>query len=316
MDNAAVYACDLHTHTNRSDGFDSYETLIDNAAKRGLKVLAITDHDVVPKSRIDVEGSAVSVAEYGALKGVRVIPGIEFSCNTEVEDVHILGLCCDFAHPGFHAQEEMTKQSKIAGYGALCERLTACGMPISLEEVVKAHEAVTRIADIQKKHIFELMAKKGYAGDWGEAKRVVQGDPRFQVKRAKPAAEDVIRLIKASGGTAVLAHPYLIEEPVRWKGGALSRAEYIDILIEAGLDGIEGAYTYDKTTYGGAKSAEEIEREIRAAYSNRVAFISGGSDYHNDAAKGVRPEKCRNLGEKGIRMEDFLKSPLGKALRL
>ena len=154
------------------------------------------------------------------------------------------------------------------------------------------------------------MADKGYVSDWSQAKLMVKKTPEFQVKRRKPDAEDMIRLIKESGGIAVLAHPYLIEEPVVWKGSKISREKYINILIEAGLDGIEGAYPYHKTSYGGTMTSEEIEQEVREKYADKVAFISGGSDYHDDRAKGTTEEKCRELGEKGITWADFQKTPL------
>ena len=40
------YECDLHCHTTRSDGSDTPQELILNAEKAGVKVLAVTDHDV------------------------------------------------------------------------------------------------------------------------------------------------------------------------------------------------------------------------------------------------------------------------------
>lgn len=315
MNACDFYECDLHTHTKRSDGYDSYEELIDHAVRRGLKVIAITDHDVIPQTELMAEGRRISLKAFGQQKGIRIIPGIEFSCNTEVEDVHVLGLNCDFSHPGFQAEQDRTRQSKITGYKMLCDKLTQIGMSLTLEKVLAAQPAVTNAAEIQKKHIFEYMAKKGYAKDWSEAKQLVKRDGRLQVKRPKPEAQDMIRLIKESGGVAVLAHPYLIEEPVLWKSGMLSREQYIDILIEAGLDGIEGAYTYHKTSYSGTMRPEEIERQIRDRYVGRLAFISGGSDYHNDAAKGMPTEKCRRLGEKGISFADFLSSPLGSMVK-
>lgn len=46
------YECDLHCHTTRSDGA-GYTVRVDlNAKKAGVKVLAITDHDVCPPERI------------------------------------------------------------------------------------------------------------------------------------------------------------------------------------------------------------------------------------------------------------------------
>ena len=42
----ANYECDLHGHTNRSDGNDSPVEYIRHAVHRGVKILAITDHDL------------------------------------------------------------------------------------------------------------------------------------------------------------------------------------------------------------------------------------------------------------------------------
>lgn len=306
----APYECDLHTHTNRSDGADTYEELIDHAVERGLKVLAITDHDITPLAVVETKDGAVPLKEYGRARGISIIPGIEFSCNTEVEDVHVVGLGCDFSHPGFAEQEQKIVESKVKGYNLLCEKLTEQGMPVSIEEICTYKGRDIRPEEVQKKMIFEYMADKGYAEDWSKAKLMVKNTPSLQIKREKPNAEDMICLIKESGGIAVLAHPYLIEEPVSWANGKGSRAEYIDRLIEAGLDGIEGAYPYNKTSYGGTMTPEQIEEEIREQYTDRVRFISGGSDYHNDRKKGTAEAKCRDLGEKGLPYDDFMKTPL------
>ena len=307
---SAPYECDLHTHTNRSDGADTYEELIDHAVDRGLKVIAITDHDVRPLANLNTDQGEIPVQEYGEKKGIKIIPGIEFSCNTEVEDVHILGLGCDFSDSGFAQQEDKIVESKVESYSVLCDRLTELGMPVSLDLVRRHRGREIEESEIQKKMIFEYMADMGYAPDWSQAKRMVKTTPELQIKRRKPEAEDMIRLIKKSGGIAVLAHPYLIEEPVIWKGQKISRDQYIEILVEAGLDGIEGPYTYHKTSYGGVMTPEQIEKDIRDKYTDRVAFISGGSDYHDDRIKGAAEEKCRELGEKGISYEDFSKTPL------
>ncbi|MBC7343999.1 MAG: PHP domain-containing protein, partial [Clostridia bacterium] len=40
-------------------------------------------------------------------------------------------------------------------------------------------------------------------------------------------------------------------------------------------------------------------------YAGRVKFFTGGSDYHNDAKKGVKD--ARYLGERGISYDHFLK---------
>ena len=75
----AAYSCDLHTHTNHSDGRKTPKEVIDEAAEVGLKVLAITDHDVIPPEFIDTEDGPVSVTEYARKKGIICIQGIEIS---------------------------------------------------------------------------------------------------------------------------------------------------------------------------------------------------------------------------------------------
>ena len=53
----ANYECDLRGHTNRSDGNDSPVEYIRHAVHRGVKILAITDHDIVPPEMIELGGA-------------------------------------------------------------------------------------------------------------------------------------------------------------------------------------------------------------------------------------------------------------------
>ena len=141
------------------------------------------------------------------------------------------------------------------------------------------------------------MAEKGYAASWEAAKIMVQSDPELNVRREKIDPLHAIRLIHDCGGLAVLAHPYLIADAVESpEVGKMSRAEYIERLIAHGLDGIEARYTYNKTSYQGEQTVEEIEREVRERYGNRLS-ISGGSDYHGSKKGTIDP---REIGEAGI----------------
>ena len=58
-----------------------------------------------------------------AEKGIELLPGIEFSCDTNVEDVHIVGLFCDFSHPGFAVQQSLMRQSKLNAFTQLASLL-------------------------------------------------------------------------------------------------------------------------------------------------------------------------------------------------
>lgn len=95
-----------------------------------------------------------------------------------------------------------------------------------------------------------------------------------------------------------MAHPYLVEEPVWYNGDKVTREAYIGKLIECGLDGIEVRYTYDKTSYRGRMTKDEIADDVIRLYGNRVAILSGGSDYHGESREQVG--NPRKLGEEGV----------------
>lgn len=304
----AVYPVDLHTHTNRSDGTDTPAELIQHGAAAGLKILAMTDHDITPPKRIQIPGqdTPLSPEAYAKTLGLTLIPGTEISCETELEDVHLVCLGCNWDAPYFDGLAADMIASKIEGYGKLLQALTASGYPITWDELLSSAPAPISREQVQKKMIFELMAKKGFTENWQTAKLMIKNQPEFQVKRRKPDPRQVIEQIHQAGGIVILAHPYLISLPDE------DRAAYIDTLIEAGLDGIEACYTYDKTSYGGGLLPEQIESRIRRDYEDRLAVISGGSDYHNDGRKGVK--NPRQLGERGLSLRAFYQNPLLSAL--
>ena len=316
--NIADYPVDLHSHSVRSDGADTPRELIDRAAARGVKVLAITDHDIRPPQEITIRKSgnadgeefSMDAVDYAWSRGLHLLRGIEISCETTAEDCHIVCLGCDWTDPFFDELEKSVAESKIGSYRELVRRLAADGMAMTWEEVLDNGGNPVQEDQVQKKMIFELIARKGYQKDWSAAKLMVKNTPAYQILREKPDPVKVIHEVHRCGGIAIMAHPYLVNEPVSLPGGTMDRAAYIERLIAEGLDGIEACYPYAKTSYGGTLTPQQIEEEVRARYEGRLAIISGGSDYHADYRKGVRPEKARDVGECGITMEYFEQNAL------
>ncbi|MGJ7046146.1 PHP domain-containing protein [Thermoanaerobacterium thermosulfurigenes] len=304
------YDCDLHCHTIRSDGNDTPREFIDKATECGMKVVAITDHDIEPPIYISVDNKKISTVNYAASKGIELVLGYEFSCDTYVDDVHILGYKLDWDNPLVKEEVEREKESKINAYRDLCKLLTENGISIDYEKDVLQYVdedgsiKYRKKEDVQRKHIFEVIAKKGYTSTWQEAKLLVRDNPKLNIKRIKIDPFDAIKLIKDCGGTAVLAHPFLIDEKIKYPDGrSYTRDEYINRLIEHGLDGIEARYTYSKTSYKGNLSSEEIENYIKGNYKGKVKIFTGGSDYHDDGKRGVK--NPRYIGEAGISYEEF-----------
>ncbi|MCL2539335.1 MAG: PHP domain-containing protein [Oscillospiraceae bacterium] len=303
----AEFVCDLHTHTKRSDGNDTCRELVDFAAAAGIEILALTDHDIIAPETIDVDGVETSLVDYAKTKNVSLLPGIEFSCDTQVEDVHIVALGCDYSDPFFEREYQNSIRSKIDGYHELCDLLTEDGLVVDWYKDILLDGQRDESA-VQRKQIFETLAQKGYVEEWSDGKLLVKNTPKYNVKRKKPDPVEIIENIHGAGGIAILAHPYLISEEAVLDGKPASRALYIDNLIAAGLDGIEVSYPYGKTSYGGTLPIEEIEAEVRERYSERVAILSGGSDYHNEGKKGSK--NPRLLGEKGVLKEYFFGNEL------
>ncbi|NLC52972.1 MAG: PHP domain-containing protein [Firmicutes bacterium] len=302
------YECDLHCHTNRSDGNNTPKELICRAVKLGMKAIAITDHDIVPPETVTVNGETIDICSYAKQKGLVLLRGYEFSTDTYVNDVHILGYELDWSNAAVQAEMERARLSKSEAYRKLCNILTSKGMPIDYDQEILRYTDASGVThergpeEVQRKFIFEKMAEKGYAESWGAAKIMVQNDPELNVRREKIDPLRAIALIHSCGGLAFLAHPHLIDEVVEAPGlGRMTRSEYIERLIEHGLDGIEARYTYNKTSYKGHNTVEEIEQEIRARYGNRL-YLSGGSDYHGSRQGIVDP---REIGEAGISYEEF-----------
>ncbi|SCP96937.1 PHP domain-containing protein [Anaerobium acetethylicum] len=301
--NIPNFPCDLHGHTIRSDGSDTPREFIDHAVEAGMKIVAITDHDVIPPETIEVDGKEMDIVQYAKEKNLILIRGMEISCETEIEDVHLLCFGCDWKDVFFREFEQDMAKSKIESYKKLVEKLNADGICIFWQEVLEHNGSPVKEERVQKKMIFELMAGKGFSNDWKDAKMLIKSRPEYQVKRKKPDPAVIIKEVHRCGGIVILAHPYLICDNPILKGIRVTRDEYIDCLIEKGLDGIEASYTYDKTSYDGTKSKGELATEIQEKYADRVAVLSGGSDYHADHKKGVR--NARYIGECGITEEYF-----------
>ena len=297
------YLCDLHMHTTRSDGSDTPKELIDNAASLDMAVIAITDHDLRPPETVPTDQGDMGIIEYARSKGMHLLRGIEISCETDNEDTHIVGFGCDWSAPYFAEHEASVASSKVESYKKLVEALNAGGIDVTWAGVLENNGFPVPEAAIQKKMIFELVARKGYVKSWSEAKRMIKNTPLYQINRTKPTAASAIRAIRETGGISILAHPYLIADTVLHDGREISRDRFIRLLIAEGLNGIEANYTYDKTSYGGSLTKEQISREVAEKYGPLVELISGGSDYHADHKKGVT--NARQIGEAGIDADYF-----------
>ena len=90
----------------------------------GVRVLALTDHDAVPEQRyMDEDGHQTDLLELAETLGVKLLLGTEISCETDVEDVHIVCLGCRWEDAWFAELERELSRSRSEGYQKLLKRL-------------------------------------------------------------------------------------------------------------------------------------------------------------------------------------------------
>src|SRR5437899_12729449 len=86
---------DLHSHTTASDGALAPRELVKLAARHGVRVLAVTDHD-------SVSGLPEAIEE-AAHHGIEIVPGLDIHCDVPGPEVHVLGCCVDWRAHGLQS---------------------------------------------------------------------------------------------------------------------------------------------------------------------------------------------------------------------
>ena len=246
---------DLHSHTTASDGSLTPRELVGEAARRGLRVLAITDHD-------STDGLAAAVDEAAKHPPLVIVPGIEINCDVAGAEVHILGYHLDYQAGWFQDFCRAQREERRARVTRIAERLAALGMPLDPEEVF----ALVQEGSAGRPHVARAMIARGYVRTMREAfdKYLASGRPGH-VPRKRLAPAEAVRVIRRAGGVPVFAHP-----------GLSDRDELIPDLIAAGLLGIECYYSEHSAVQ--TASYLDICRE-------RDLVATGGSDFHGPAVR-------------------------------
>jgi 3',5'-nucleoside bisphosphate phosphatase len=253
-----VTLVDLHLHTTASDGRCSPLELVEQAARAGLSVMAVTDHDTTASVE-DVRVRATSL-------GIEAVPGIEITAVEDGRDIHVLGYFLRTTDASFREFLAGQRRTRVARVRAIAGRLTELGMPVDLSEALAVGEQSARA--IGRPQVARAMVAAGHVAHTGEAfdKWLGPDQPAF-VPRSGPSPEAVIESIHRAGGLASLAHPGRTEIDAR-----------IPALRGAGLDALE-AYHSDH-------DAAAADRYRRMA-DDLGLLTTGGSDYHGDPVHGV-----------------------------
>jgi predicted metal-dependent phosphoesterase TrpH len=245
---------DLHTHSSASDGTDQPAAVMQAAARAGLDVVALTDHDTT---------AGWEQAEEAARRlDVVLVPGVEISCRAGGISVHMLGYLVDPDDPDLVAEFARTRDDRVWRARRMVERI-AVDYPLTWDDVASRMEDG---ATVGRPHIADALVARGHVSDRDEAFAhiLVTGSP-YYVGHYAPSALDVVRMVGEAGGVAVMAHPLAAR-----RGRVVSDAVIAD-LAAAGMAGLEVDH----------RDHLPDEREhLRGLASELGLLVTGASDYH------------------------------------
>jgi hypothetical protein len=252
--NGAAFA-DLHLHSLFSDGTYTPEEIAREAAKKGLRALALTDHDTV-------EGCPRTAIACQAV-GIEFIAGTELTAEQDGEEIHILGFGMDLEEPRFLTEISRFQAVRQNRIREIVARLNERHVPLTAE-------AVFSLANCRapgRPHVARALVKEGFCCTLDEAfERFLKRNRPAWVPKFKMSAREAVDLIHGAGGVAVMAHP------------GLNRADHLILsMVQNGLDGIE--------CYHSKHSRATSDHYISMARRYGV-LITGGSDCHG-LSKGI-----------------------------
>ncbi len=277
-------------HSYYSDGEESPDTLVKMAKEKGLKCIALTDHDCVAGVKEAIKA--------GEKHGVEVVPGVEIRCE---EFVEFLGYFIDPKNVEILKKFKQWEDRRNGRANKIISKLNKLGMDV--EKETKKIWKETKSGFISRKHIAEAMVRKGYARDHREAfdKYIAYGGKAFIKVGGYPTFKEAIELIQGAGGVAVWAHPWWTREISNKKLKKMFKE-----FVGYGIVGVEtGSYFH--------KELEKINEGCKKLAKKYNMLQTSGSDFHSKNLRTNRfgeltcdykvMQELKEIAEKGVMIE-------------
>ena len=277
---------DLHTHSSASDGDFGPAQLIQEAAKRGISAIALTDHDTL--------GGLENAAAEAKTAGVRFIRGIEISIKWEGKgsisglgpggEMHLLGLGIQSPSPAFLGAIAALSSRREARNREILNRMHELSIEASWEEILD----ISGGDSVGRPHFASLLVSKKIVRNREQAfSRFLRPGKPLYVPKAGLDFDEAAALIVESGGIPVLAHPMSLY--VAW--GRLG--ELIQSLKDRGLRGIESWHPIAKPK--SCRRLEDLGRSLGL-------YLTEGSDFHGL----TRPDRQLGYSSRGRAISDTI----------
>lgn len=253
---------DLHVHTTASDGQYSPAQIIQKAAEKNLKAIAITDHDTVAGLE---EAKAA-----GRELGVTVVPGIELNITFPTGEFHLLGLGIKTPSPALINIVENVIKNRNDRNAQIIEKMNEDGVALTVEEL----QADFPNTVIGRPHFAAELVKHGVVKTRQQAfDQYLARGRKWYVPRVCTNLDEAIVALRESGAVPVVAHPMSLY--LSW--GRLP--DFLKDCYEKGVMGIEAFHPGARVTE--CLRLEELGRKIGF-------IITAGSDFHGEKIRSDR----------------------------
>jgi len=221
------------------------------AAELGIGAIALTDHDTV--------AGLPEALDEGAVRGVRVVSGCEFSTAAPWGEMHVLGYFLPHDDATLNLFLERCRADRVRRGREMVEGLQAWGVDVSFDDL--AAEAGT--AAMGRPHLARVLVRLGKVPTVDDAfhQWLGRGRPAYVEKRL-PTFRQVAELVHAVGGIVSAAH--LKERATR---------AVLTAFQEEGLDAVETRHP----GHGG-----ETRARLTSLATALDLLRTGGSDWHGE----------------------------------
>ncbi len=253
---------DLHVHTTASDGQYTPEEIIQKAAEKKIKAIAITDHDTTA-------GLEKAKTE-GEKQGIIVVPGIEINISFPTGEFHLLGLGIKEPSSSLNNIVENVIKNRNERNRSIIEKINADGIPLTEEELTADFPDTV----IGRPHFAAELVKYGVVKTRQQAFDQYLGrGKKWYTPRICTNLDEAIIAIQESKGVPVIAHPMSLY--LSW--GRLP--DFLKDCYDKGVAGIEAFHPGARVTE--CLRLEELGRKIGF-------IITAGSDFHGEKIRADR----------------------------
>lgn len=249
-----AHKADFHCHSNASDGELTPEALMMLARERNIETLSLTDHDTL---------AGAARVRKALPEGLRLIPGVELSCQWRKVNIHVLAYDFDWEDASMKALLSAQQSRRQERAARIAEKLEK---KLRIQGVLA--DVRQRIGDgvPGRPHFAAVLVERGVVASEPAAFDQYLGSGKIgDVSICWPTLEELMAALQSTRSFVVIAHP------VHYRMTATKLREFMDDFQGLGGEGIEIAVPGINSGHYGWLTEEARKRQLVQSF---------GSDYH------------------------------------